>query len=170
MRARRLASCAAGRCRPRLCSGSATCSQFPTACSAKMPNSSSRSMEISPRLHDPTNTLSTCDSLMAGQFSFGFWCWWGLANLARCGRVCVNSSSSPERPCARFRVLRVMHASDGPASSGTHDAPHAMSFKRGYALARSCPGIRVHSLTSPSPKGVEACCNAALLFVTPPLA
>ena len=36
---------------------------------------------------------STCDSLMAGRFSFGFWtcfwCWWALANLARCGRVCV---------------------------------------------------------------------------------
>jgi len=32
---------------------------------------------------------STCDSLMAGRFSFGFWCWWALANLARCGRVYV---------------------------------------------------------------------------------
>ena len=33
---------------------------------------------------------STCDSLMAGRFSFGVWCcWWALANLARCGRVYV---------------------------------------------------------------------------------
>ena len=32
---------------------------------------------------------STCDSLMAGRFPFGFWCWWALANLARCGRVYV---------------------------------------------------------------------------------
>ena len=23
---------------------------------------------------------STCDSLVAGRFSFGFWCWWALAN------------------------------------------------------------------------------------------
>ena len=33
---------------------------------------------------------STCDSLMAGRFSFGVWCWWALANLERCGRVCVS--------------------------------------------------------------------------------
>ena len=33
---------------------------------------------------------STCDSLMAGRFSFGFWCWWALANLARCGKVYVQ--------------------------------------------------------------------------------
>ena len=33
----------------------------------------------------------TCDSLMAGRFSFGFWfwCWWALVNLARFGRVYV---------------------------------------------------------------------------------
>ena len=37
----------------------------------------------------PDHIPSTCDSLMAGRFSFGFWCWWALAYLARCGRVYV---------------------------------------------------------------------------------
>ena len=36
----------------------------------------------------------TCDSLMAGRFAFGFWCWWALANLARCWRVYVERITS----------------------------------------------------------------------------
>ena len=42
---------------------------------------------------------STCDSLMAGRFSFGFWCWWALANLARCGGLMFHSSSSTPPLC-----------------------------------------------------------------------
>ena len=52
------------------------------------PNPPQKKPTAAKRLMTP-QTPSTCDSLMAGRFSFGFWCWWALANLARCGWVYV---------------------------------------------------------------------------------
>jgi len=51
---------------------------------------------------------STCDSLMAGRFSFGFWCWWALAIWHGVGGFMSNSSSSPNNRPALCSVLIVI--------------------------------------------------------------
>ena len=63
----------------------------------------------------PLHIPSTCDSLMAGRFSFGFWCWWALANPERCGRVYVQFTIIITSPTTTAR--------QGNPQGGTHAPP-----------------------------------------------